>query len=81
MQLHRLEAQEDFSFCDPVDDVRGWTAEDPDGRLLGVVVELLVDPDSHVVQGLILENGAHYLHADYDVSPGLHRTVTIRKRH
>lgn len=80
MQLQRLEAQEDFTFQDPDEDVRGWAAEDPEGQLLGVVVELLVDPARHAVAGVVLDNGVQYLHADYAISPGLRRTVMISRR-
>lgn len=53
--LRRLRDLTDFEVADDNPDVRGWTVRGNDGQALGVVYELIVDPEAMKVRYLDVE--------------------------
>ena len=53
--LRRLRDLTDFEVADDNPDVRGWTVRGADGQALGVVYELIVDPEALKVRYLDVE--------------------------
>jgi photosynthetic reaction center H subunit len=53
--LRRLRDLTDFEVADGNPDVRGWTVRGGDGQALGIVYELIVEPDAMKVRYLDVE--------------------------
>ena len=58
--LRRLRDLTDFEVADGNPDVRGWAVRGRDGQSLGVVFELIVDPEALKVRYLDVELDARY---------------------
>lgn len=58
--LRRLRDLTDFEVADDNPDVRGWAVRGSDGRALGTVYELIVEPDALKVRYLDVELDARF---------------------
>ncbi|GAA4366536.1 hypothetical protein GCM10023185_37750 [Hymenobacter saemangeumensis] len=58
--LRRLRDLTDFEVADGNPDVRGWTVRGADGKALGRVYELIVEPEALKVRYLDIELDAHF---------------------
>lgn len=63
--LRRLRDLTDFEVADDNPDVRGWAVRGRDGQALGVVFELIVDPEALKVRYLDVELDARYQISEY----------------
>ena len=64
--LRRLRELPDFEVADGNPDVRGWAVRGGDGHSLGVVHELIVDPQALKVRYLDVELEARFRPNDYE---------------
>ncbi|WP_210519200.1 PRC-barrel domain-containing protein [Hymenobacter terricola] len=64
--LRRLRDLTDFEVADNNPDVRGWTVRGSDGRALGTVHELIVEPESLKVRYLDVELDSRFNINEYE---------------
>ena len=64
--LRRLRDLTDFEVADDNPDVRGWTVRGNDGQALGIVFELIVDPEVLKVRYLDIELDARFQIKEYE---------------
>lgn len=54
-------------------DIRGWTVQNPDGRTVGCVDDLIVNTHTHQVDSIVLDTGDRYPMVDVELRDGVVR--------
>ena len=55
-----LSKLDDYQLVNKEQDIRGWQVQDPAGRRIGTVEELMVDTDAERVATIVVDSGESY---------------------
>ena len=70
MARTRISETEDWELESSDQDIRGWTAVDSSGQELGRVTDLVVNDETEMIDGIVLDSGQEYHDTDWDLGDG-----------